>query len=113
MPPWAQTECERLTGTIENKSTCPPASAILMTAASPANPPPTTMILGTAIFYRILSSTKQDIAQNQKSRTRNHEPGIGGAKRKGAAIRFQALIWLMATVRSAISCSEKWAATRA
>jgi hypothetical protein len=27
----------------------PPASAILMTAASPANPPPITMILGAAI----------------------------------------------------------------
>ena len=32
------------------KSTVPPASAILITAASPANPPPTTMILGPAIF---------------------------------------------------------------
>ncbi len=48
MPPCAQTECERLTGTIENRSTLPPASAILMTAASPARPPPTTMILGDA-----------------------------------------------------------------
>src|SRR5215831_8083072 len=50
MPPWAQTECERFTGTIENRSTCPPISAILMTAESPASPPPTTMILGAAIF---------------------------------------------------------------
>src|SRR5208282_2693849 len=49
MPPWAQTECERLTGTMENRSTAPPASAILMTAASPARPPPTTMILGAAM----------------------------------------------------------------
>jgi hypothetical protein len=48
MPPWAQTECERLTGTMEKRSTVPPASAILMTAASPARPPPTTMILGVA-----------------------------------------------------------------
>src|SRR5271163_4901472 len=48
MPPWAQTECERLTGTMEKRSTLPPASAILMTAASPARPPPTTMILGVA-----------------------------------------------------------------
>src|SRR5438445_1091096 len=46
MPPCAHTECDRLTGTMENKSTCPPASAILMTAASPASPPPTTIILG-------------------------------------------------------------------
>src|SRR5215813_12950222 len=51
IPPWAQTECDRFTGTIENRSTCPPASAILMTAARPARPPPTTMILGvTAII---------------------------------------------------------------
>src|SRR5208283_3561838 len=42
MPPCAQTECERFTGTIENRSTVPPASAILITAASPASPPPTT-----------------------------------------------------------------------
>src|SRR5215469_7854465 len=48
MPPCAQTECERFTGTIENRSTCPPISAILMTAASPASPPPTTMIFGAA-----------------------------------------------------------------
>src|SRR5712691_8823915 len=46
MPPCAQTECERFTGTIENRSTCPPISAILMTAERPASPPPTTMILG-------------------------------------------------------------------
>src|SRR3954463_14389738 len=48
MPPCAQTECERLTGTMENRSTCPPASAILMTAESPASPPPTTMTFGAA-----------------------------------------------------------------
>src|ERR1700730_5328221 len=48
MPPWAQTECERFTGTMENKSTCPPISAILMTAESPASPPPITMIFGAA-----------------------------------------------------------------
>src|SRR5579864_1882636 len=46
MPPWAHTECERLTGTMENRSTCPPISAILMTAERPASPPPTTMIFG-------------------------------------------------------------------
>src|SRR5215469_5767092 len=48
MPPCAQTECERLTGTMEKRSTLPPASAILMTAERPASPPPTTMILGVA-----------------------------------------------------------------
>src|ERR1700693_2251838 len=48
MPPWAHTECDRFTGTIENKSTCAPISAILMTADNPASPPPITIILGTA-----------------------------------------------------------------
>src|SRR5579864_502548 len=48
MPPCAQTEWERFTGTIENRSTWPPISAILMTAARPARPPPTTMIFGAA-----------------------------------------------------------------
>src|SRR6202021_2078587 len=51
MPPCAQTECERFTGTIENTSTAPPISAILMPAASPASPPPTTMIFGTAMLH--------------------------------------------------------------
>ncbi len=50
IPPCAQTECERFTGTMENRSTLAPISAILMTAASPARPPPTTMIRGFAIF---------------------------------------------------------------
>src|SRR6266850_226737 len=48
IPPCAHTEWERFTGTMENRSTCPPFSAILMTAAKPARPPPTTMILGMA-----------------------------------------------------------------
>src|ERR1019366_4641271 len=51
MPPCAHTECERFTGTIENRSTSPPISAILMTAARPARPPPTTMIFGAAMLY--------------------------------------------------------------
>src|SRR6202046_3623831 len=51
MPPWAQTEWERLTGTMEKRSTLPPASAILMTAERPASPPPTTMILGVAAMF--------------------------------------------------------------
>jgi hypothetical protein len=59
MPPWAQTEWERFTGTIENKSTVPPASAILMTAASPASPPPTTMILGAAMSLPSLVDSEQ------------------------------------------------------
>src|SRR5436190_23082742 len=43
IPPCAQTECERLTGTIEKRSTSTPSSASLMVQASPASPPPTTM----------------------------------------------------------------------
>src|ERR1700722_13355750 len=56
MPPCAHTECDRSTGTIKNKSTFPPASAILMTAASPASPPPTTMILGVAAMCSSFST---------------------------------------------------------
>src|SRR5271155_1220055 len=56
MPPCAQTECERFTGTIENRSTLPPISAILITAESPARPPPTTIILGAAIYRTGLPS---------------------------------------------------------
>src|SRR5260221_1452503 len=51
MPPCAHTECDRFTGTMENRSTDPPISAILITAANPASPPPTTMILGFAMLY--------------------------------------------------------------
>src|SRR5271169_4241305 len=50
IPPCAHTECDRFTGTMENRSTLAPISAILITAASPASPPPTTMILGVAIL---------------------------------------------------------------
>src|SRR4029453_3888824 len=55
IPPCAQTECERFTGTIENRSTLPPISAILITAARPARPPPITIIFGfDAISLRFL-----------------------------------------------------------
>src|SRR5882757_7057891 len=52
MPPCAQTECDRLTGTIEKRSTVTPSSASLIVAASPANPPPTTItrFFAAAIF---------------------------------------------------------------
>src|ERR671915_546432 len=43
IPPCAQTECDRFTGTIENRSTVTPSSASLMVQASPASPPPTTI----------------------------------------------------------------------
>src|SRR5208337_4625495 len=72
MPPWAQTECERLTGTMENRSTVPPASAILMTAARPASPPPTTMILGVAILA--LSEIREQRPENRDQRSENSVP---------------------------------------
>src|SRR6266478_9029839 len=53
IPPCAQTECERFTGTMEKRSTSPPISAILITAARPARPPPTTMIFGAAMLCLI------------------------------------------------------------
>src|ERR1700682_3455225 len=57
MPPCAHTECDRFTGTMENRSTSPPISAIFMTAARPARPPPTTMIFGgTAMLLRVRSA---------------------------------------------------------
>src|SRR5690348_17083974 len=43
IPPCAQTECDRFTGTIEKRSTLTPSSASLIVQARPANPPPTTM----------------------------------------------------------------------
>ena len=49
MPPCAQTECERFTGTMENKSTCAPCSAALIVDIRPASPPPTTIIFFSAI----------------------------------------------------------------
>src|SRR5580692_3382308 len=70
IPPWAQTEWDRLTGTMEKRSTLPPASAILITAARPASPPPTTMILGDAIKFPILlrESFGQTVEVPQQSR---------------------------------------------
>src|ERR1035438_5327512 len=83
---------------MENRSTVPPASAILMTAASPARPPPTTIILGDAAMVILESFLAPYLV----------EAGMGGSKRKGAATRFQKLIWPMAMVRKAISRSEKY-----
>src|SRR5450759_1563709 len=44
MPPWAQTEWLRLTGTIEKRSTPIPISAARTAVMSPARPPPTMTI---------------------------------------------------------------------
>src|SRR5437867_4619352 len=49
MPPCAQTECERFTGTIEKRSTGRPASAMRIVVMRPARPPPTTIVRGDAI----------------------------------------------------------------
>src|SRR5271154_119214 len=43
---------------MENRSTCPPISAILMTAERPARPPPITMILGFDAIDRITAFRK-------------------------------------------------------
>src|SRR5215467_4068171 len=67
MPPCAHTECDRLTGTMENRSTCPPASAILMVAASPARPPPTTIILGAVAINQFGNRVTWNLA-NGKTR---------------------------------------------
>src|ERR1700739_3142378 len=79
MPPCAHTECERFTGTIENRSTLPPASAILITAARPARPPPTTIILGDAAMDRTFLSDNQPAAtpQAQRYKLRDTEPDGG------------------------------------
>src|ERR1700675_2292605 len=53
MPPCAQTECDRFTGTMEKRSTGTPDSATRIAAISPARPPPTIMIFG--FFMRAIS----------------------------------------------------------
>src|SRR4051794_9588157 len=55
MPPWAQTEWERLTGTREKRSTGMWSSASFMAAARPARPPPTTMTR----FWDMVNSLQQ------------------------------------------------------
>src|SRR5689334_1768375 len=57
MPPWAQTLWLRLTGTRENRSTLPPASAILTAVIRPARPPPTMAtcaLVGAAMLLLLL-----------------------------------------------------------
>src|SRR6476660_10493817 len=53
IPPCAQTECERFTGTTEIRSTSCPASAIFIAAASPARPPPTMAIFDDAAIKKL------------------------------------------------------------
>src|SRR5215471_12026336 len=76
IPPWAHTECERLTGTMEKRSTLPPASAILMTAASPASPPPTTMILGFVAINQFPVPVSCSLSPARASTTRRLFPRL-------------------------------------
>src|ERR1700722_8646208 len=69
MPPCAQTEWERLTGTIENKSTGTPDSATRIVAIRPAKPPPTTMILGC-----VIERSHQEETKRSESRERPQFP---------------------------------------
>src|SRR5215510_8680551 len=72
IPPCAHTECDRFTGTMENRSTWPPISAILMTAARPASPPPTTMIFGAAAI-----SIYRPFGKGSRAVTRIHDVAFG------------------------------------
>ena len=78
MPPWAQTLCERFTGTIENRSTVTPSSASLMVQARPARPPPTTItrffdaaivLFRGAVVHSASSSSKARLASLQTRAT--------------------------------------------
>src|ERR1700757_2699892 len=88
MPPCAHTECERLTGTIENRSTLPPISAILITAARPARPPPITTIFGLDAILRyrlseLLCRTRSPIFHRPGARRigrLQHEPRPEGVQ---------------------------------
>src|SRR5215212_9482523 len=59
MPPCAQTECERLPGTTEKRSTECPASAIFIAAARPASPPPT-MAMRKPLFAMLCESYQSE-----------------------------------------------------
>src|SRR4051812_13936133 len=81
--PCAHTECDRFTGTMEKRSTVPPFSAILITAASPASPPPTTMILGFTAIICVLAARSGARAWCEVGR-RFHQPARGGEQRRSA-----------------------------
>src|SRR5258707_7852806 len=90
MPPCAHTECERLTGTMENRSTLPPASAILITADRPARPPPTTIIFGVAairlpLFHRRGTGVPANSVFHGDAAATFYCVGVGGASAGGGA----------------------------
>src|SRR5688500_10223763 len=74
MPPCAQTECERLTGTTEKRSTACPPSAIFIAAASPAKPPPTIAIRMPFCAAIVLENPFQQPAVAPHERRRHVEP---------------------------------------
>src|SRR6267142_1571135 len=67
IPPCAQTEWERFTGTTEKRSTAWPPSAIFIAAASPARPPPTI-----AIFSPLLAIDLKDASQQSAGMYKAH-----------------------------------------
>src|ERR671917_164930 len=71
MPPCAQTECERLTGTTEKRSTACPASAIFIAAANPASPPPTMAIL-MPLLPTVAISVKDTSQQSSRTNEGDH-----------------------------------------
>src|SRR5215470_5085232 len=72
MPPWAQTECDRFTGTMERRSTLWPASQSLMTLIKPASPPPTTVNLCSAMGVLSLESADGTEAHPEEDAQRPH-----------------------------------------
>src|SRR3954454_16966643 len=77
MPPCAQTECERLTGTTEIRSTSCPASAIFIAAAKPASPPPTIAIFKpVAMELYFPASLRRPVSREPRLRTQRirHQP---------------------------------------
>src|SRR4029079_17356965 len=90
MPPWAQTEWERFTGTTETRSTACPASAIRIAAARPARPPPTIAILIPSLAISLKNSSQQTTRANEGNRGVNADQQEHNSKRD-AGITGQSL----------------------
>src|SRR6476646_9298083 len=82
IPPCAQTEWLRLTGTIEKRSTPIPISAARTAVMRPARPPPTMMIrsfsaISTALQPERLDAPDADVRQDQEDDRRDvHHPPL-------------------------------------
>src|ERR1700675_502343 len=92
MPPCAQTECDRFTGTMEKRSTGVPDSATRIAAISPARPPTTIMILGVlirAVSLDVRPEREPVIVKSKGNRdaheSQNH--GNGGSQPRSCALR--------------------------